>query len=66
MKQQIEYKDREFCKSTECRAYIKEREGGPFPLCALTGNPHLDCIKTAKEFHKWLKENGYRIVKDGE
>lgn len=62
----VEYKDHEFCKRINCNAYIKKHEGGPFPVCVLKGHPSPDCNKTANEFQKWLKENGYRIVKDGE
>ena len=47
------YNDYDFCKSIECYAFdVKENK------CDLAG-----CIKTAKEFHKWLILNGYKIVK---
>ena len=53
---QLQYKDHEFCNDTKCD-YID------FSGCQLRVNP---CVKTANEFQKWLKDNGYKIVKDGE
>ena len=51
-----EYKDHEFCKSVKC---LWRR----FSECDVDAN---NCVYTAKEFHKWLKSNGYRIVRGGE
>lgn len=46
-----EYKNHEFCKDVECTA-----------LEYNTCSPVI-CHKTAKHFHKWLKQHGYKIVK---
>lgn len=53
---QREYDDHEFCKDIKCKY-------SDFSGCQLRVNP---CVKTAKEFHKWLKADGFKIVKDGE
>lgn len=46
-----EYQKYEFCKDVECTAL----EHG---VC----NAYV-CHKTAKHFHQWLKQNGYKIIK---
>lgn len=50
-----EYKKYEFCKAVSCihiinsdRCHMKE----------------WDCPWTAKEFHKWLKDKSFKIVKE--
>ena len=58
--QREEYKDHEFCKSIEC-CHFSENGCG----CQKYQN-YPNCIFTAKDFHKWLKANGYKIVKEGE
>jgi hypothetical protein len=45
---QREYDDHEFCKDIKCKY-------SDFSGCQLRVNP---CVKTAKEFHKWLKAKG--------
>ena len=49
-----EYKKYEFCKDINCP-------------CLISGNcivQHIDeCLYTAKEFHKWLNKNDYKIIK---
>ena len=52
----VKYKDHEFCKSTGCLWYH----------CSGCKSDGKKCVKTAKEFHKWLKGTGYKIVKGGE
>lgn len=49
-----EYQKHEFCKKSECDDL---RDG------KCQAQIDQDCWYTAKEFHHWLKENGYRIVK---
>ena len=52
-----EYQDYEFCKAVECSELIK-------PYDKLDSKCNLsECVKTAKEFHKWLEMNLYEIVK---
>jgi len=47
------YEKYEFCKQVEC-IWL---EGGK---CFVDNN---SCVHSAKAFHHWLRENGYRIVK---
>jgi hypothetical protein len=47
----VEYQKYEFCKDVECTAL-------EYNAC----NAYV-CYKTAKHFHKWLKQHGYKIVK---
>jgi hypothetical protein len=51
----------EYCRFVECR-YFKN-ETCLEPLVCPDISPH-GCPFTAKGLHHWLKENGYRIVKD--
>lgn len=46
-----EYKKHEFCKDVKCTA-----------LEYNTCSPVI-CHKTAKHFHRWLEQNGYKIIK---
>jgi hypothetical protein len=50
---QQEYQKYGFCRDIGC-AYA------PPSGCKMDAP---GCVRTAKEFHHWLKENGYRIVK---
>jgi hypothetical protein len=52
---QQEYQKYEFCRATDC---VELKNNMKF--CEL----NKTCSSSAKEFHHWLKENGYRIVKD--
>lgn len=49
-----EYKKYEFCKAIKCIA-LKDN------LCRT--DPEM-CMYSAKEFHQWLKENNFKIIKD--
>jgi len=48
-----EYKKYEFCKAVDCSGLSYEHD-----KCILD----YDCFKSAKTFHKWLNENGFKIV----
>jgi hypothetical protein len=52
MEEAKEYKDHEFCKDVECGAFDNGR-------C----HARQCCYRTAKHFHRWLKQNGYKIIK---
>ena len=52
-----EYKDHEFCKAVGCSGFCFKTQ-----KCMVY--VPSDCKFTAKEFHKWLKINGYKIVKE--
>jgi len=49
-----EYKDHEFCKAVDCL----------WSTCSGCSTDAKQCVYTAKEFHRWLKSNGYKIVKE--
>ena len=51
-----EYKKYEFCKSVGCIELTKKE---PIKCGAV-----YKCVYTAREFHRWLKNNGYKILKD--
>lgn len=46
------YKKYEFCRSVKCPSLIKNCK-----------SRNIDCKFTAKDFHKWLKENNFEILK---
>lgn len=50
----IQYKKYEFCDSVNCSYFWNEH-------CAVLADS--DCSFTAKEFHKWLKANDFKISK---
>jgi len=53
------YKDYEFCKDVECPIYFFVKDDPKFKqIC------RKHCVRSAKEFHKWLKKNKYKIIKD--
>lgn len=51
----MEYKSGDFCKAIGC-LFNEEREKGNKEFCK------LKC--KAYQFHKWLKNNKYKIIKD--
>ena len=61
----VEYKRREFCKDLPCPIQVLldgEPEGSPKyeqirQICK------TDCIHTTYEFHHWLIQQGYLLVK---
>ena len=48
----VEYKSYDFCKSVEC-GLVDECQNKTVTICN----------RSAKNFHKWLEENDYKIVK---
>ena len=48
------YQKYEFCKDSECRCLINDK---------CIENDDKFCIRTAKEFHKWLKLKGFELFK---
>lgn len=48
-----EYKKYEYCKAIGCSGIEYSDK------CCTSG-----CFYTAKDFHKWLKENNFKIVKE--
>ncbi len=64
----IEYNRREYCKDVKCPIQLlldKEVEKSPKyeeirAICA------SDCLHTTHEFHHWLTEKGYLVVRPKE
>jgi len=60
-----DYKRREYCKDVECPVQLimnKKKEGTP-EYEELRGICKNKCIHTTYEFHHWLIENGFLVVK---
>lgn len=61
----VEYKSREFCKDVKCPVQLKldaEKPGSEIyerirQIC------RTDCKYTTWEFHHWLMEKGYLIIR---
>jgi hypothetical protein len=61
----MEYKKYQFCKAVKCECLIPPSEINDIWEDCIFDNPG-DCIYTAKEFHQWLKTNGFVISKQKE
>ena len=60
-----DYPKREYCRAVECPVQVKlnrEIEGSP-AYEALRKTCSTACVHTTHEFHKWLIEQGYLVVK---
>ena len=53
----IEYQTYEFCKAIKCQDFIKDK-------CAMGNGDYFFCSAFPETFQHWLKENGYRILKE--
>jgi len=49
----MKYKKNEFCKAIRC----------PDLVAGSCQHDEFGCVATAKEFHNWLRENGFIIIK---
>lgn len=55
----------EFCEAIKCTGLIPDSpEHQTYKRCMFKRDNN--CCHTAKEYHGWLKENNFRIVKQGE
>jgi len=54
------YKKYEFCKDIGCPVLLGDYKTDQYCDCGKID----ECFWTAKEFHKWLKANGFKIIKD--
>ncbi len=50
------YRKNEFCIDVKCKYYLEKKK-----TCYFYGAQ--SCIHTAKELHKWLKNNGFKLSK---
>lgn len=53
-----EYKDYEFCIAMNCKYYYPKNRFEE-ANCAC----NVDCVHSAKEFHKWLVNNNFKLLK---
>lgn len=56
-----EYQKHEFCREVGCEQL---KENTVYPGNFYCKRRQEGCTKTAKQFHKWLENNGYTISKD--
>lgn len=54
------YKNKEFCKSVKCKKLVQNTIDKTHCYCEMHGG---GCVKTAKEFHNWLNENNFCLLK---
>lgn len=61
----VEYKKREFCNDVKCPVQLElnKKEEGSEEYENLRNNCKNDCKFSARDFHYWLIEKGYLIVK---
>jgi len=61
----IDYKRREYCKDVKCpiqQLLNQENEGTP-KFEEIRGICKSNCLHTTYEFHHWLDDHGYKIVR---
>ncbi len=51
------YESYSYCKAVNCNRFVQFNK----PRCS-EPDPR-ECIKTARQLHRWLKDNNYMIVK---
>lgn len=61
----VDYKKRTFCRAVKCPAQLKldNLQEGTEEYEKVHDVCKTHCGFSAREFHYWLKENGYLIVK---
>jgi len=61
----VDYKRREYCNDVKCLIQMllnKESEGSP-KYDEIRAVCKSNCIHTTHEFHYWLIQNGFEVVK---
>jgi hypothetical protein len=63
----IEYKRREFCKDVKCpvQGELNAQEEGSPRYEQIRKTCQTDCKRTTYQFHHWLIDKGYLIVRPG-
>ncbi len=61
----IDYKRREYCKETRCPVQLEldAQPEGSEGYQNIRKRCQTACIRTTYEFHHWLIENGYLVVR---
>jgi hypothetical protein len=64
----VEYKSREFCKDVKCpvQLLLDNKKSGSEDYEKAREICKAGCIHTTREFHYWLIDKGYLIVKPEE
>lgn len=64
----IDYKRREYCKDIKCPVQldIDAREEGSEEYERIRAICKNECIHTTYEFHHWLINKGYLVIRPGE
>ena len=61
----VDYKKREYCHAIQCpvQALLDGEEVGSKKYEEIRKICQTDCLQTSHEFHKWLDDQGYIIIK---
>ena len=61
----VDYRRREYCKDIRCpvQLELESKEEGSEEYAAVRAKCKATCIHTTYEFHHWLTEHGYLVVK---
>jgi len=61
----VDYRRREFCKDIKCpiQRLLDEAAEGSADYEEVRGICKTDCIHTTYEFHHWLIQHGYEVVR---
>jgi hypothetical protein len=61
----VEYRRREFCKDIQCPVQVElnQQTEGSLQYEAMRKKCSCSCLFTTWQFHHWLIEKGYLIVK---
>jgi len=61
----IDYKRREFCKDIDCpiQKLLDKAVEGSADYETIRGICKEDCIHTTYEFHHWLMQSGFEVVR---
>ena len=64
----VDYQRREYCKAIKCTVQLElEKTGSGSPEYeAVRAKCKTACIHTTYEFHHWLIEQGYLVVRPGD
>ena len=61
----VDYKRREFCNDVKCpvQMLLNEQKEGSAEYEKIRALCKSDCIRTTYEFHHWLIDKGFLIIK---
>ena len=64
----VDYQRREYCKDIQCpnQLELEKYESGSDNYERIRGICKSNCIHTTYEFHHWLIDKGYEIVRKSE